>query len=162
MKKLGLFITMIALVASLAFAGGEAEKTEYVFGADATWPPFEFIDENGKLTGFDVELVELIGSKVDENFVAKNIPWDTIFAGLLNGQYDGVASGVTVTEERKKTIDFSDIYAQVGQVVIVPKDSKITGIDDLAGKKVGVQIGTTGEFALDDSSPFHSPCRNGK
>ena len=150
MKKLGLFITMIAVVATLAFAGGASEKTEYVFGADATWPPFEFIDEKGNLTGFDVELVELIGEKVNMNFVAKNIPWDTIFAGLLNGQYDGVASGVTVTEERMKTIDFSTVYAQVGQVVIVPMDSTITGINDLEGKKVGVQIGTTGDFALDD------------
>nr|CRY97758.1 hypothetical protein [uncultured prokaryote] len=73
-----------------------------------------------------------------------------IFAGLLNGQYDGVASGVTVTEERKQTIDFSTTYATVGQVVLVPTESSLTGIDDLAGKAVGVQIGTTGDLALDE------------
>lgn len=150
MKKTGFFIIVMALVAVCAFASGSKEKTEYIFGTDATWPPFEYIDEQGNLTGFDVELVELIGEKVGKNFVVKNIPWDTIFAGLLNGQYDAVASGVTITEDRMKTIDFSTVYAKVGQVVIVPTDSAITGIDDLAGKKVGVQIGTTGDLALDE------------
>lgn len=153
MKKILTLVLVAALALSAVFAGGSkevAEKDEYIFGTDATWAPFEFIDENGNLTGFDVELVSLIGEKVGKNFVAKNIAWDTIFAGLLNGQYDGVASGVTVTEERKQTIDFSTTYATVGQVVLVPTESSLTGIDDLAGKAVGVQIGTTGDLALDE------------
>ena len=107
MKKYAVIALVMLLVPFMAAASGTEEKTEYVFATDATWPPFEYIDENGNLTGFEVELVPMIGEAVGETFVVENIPWDTIFAGLRNGQYDGVASGVTITEERKATIDFS-------------------------------------------------------
>lgn len=150
MKKLTAILLM-ALCAFTAFAGGASEDDGvYVFAADATWPPFEFVDENGNLTGFEVELMPLIGEHVGVEMVVENIAWDTIFAGLANGQYDGVASGVTVTEERKQTMDFSMPIASQGQVVVVLQDSQIQSADDLNGKKVGVQIGTTGDFALDN------------
>lgn len=150
MKKLTALLIM-ALCAFTAFAGGASEDDGvYVFAADATWPPFEFVDENGNLTGFEVELMPLIGEHVGVEMVVENIAWDTIFAGLANGQYDGVASGVTVTEERKQTMDFSMPIASQGQVVVVLQDSPIQSADDLNGKKVGVQIGTTGDFALDN------------
>lgn len=150
MKKLTAILLM-ALCAFTAFAGGASEDDGvYVFAADATWPPFEFVDENGNLTGFEVELMPLIGEHVGVEMVVENIAWDTIFAGLANGQYDGVASGVTVTEERKQTMDFSMPIASQGQVVVVLQDSPIQSADDLNGKKVGVQIGTTGDFALDN------------
>ena len=119
MKKLTAILLM-ALCAFTAFAGGASEDDGvYVFAADATWPPFEFVDENGNLTGFEVELMPLIGEHVGVEMVVENIAWDTIFAGLANGQYDGVASGVTVTEERKQTMDFSMPIASQGQVVVV-------------------------------------------
>lgn len=150
MKKLTAILLM-TLCAFTAFAGGASEDDGvYVFAADATWPPFEFVDENGNLTGFEVELMPLIGEHVGVEMVVENIAWDTIFAGLANGQYDGVASGVTVTEERKQTMDFSMPIASQGQVVVVLQDSQIQSADDLNGKKVGVQIGTTGDFALDN------------
>ena len=136
------------------FAGGAketepAEKT-YIFAADATWPPLEFIDEKGNLTGFEVELMPAIGKEVGVQMTVKNIPWDTIFAGLANGAYDGVSSGVTVTEERKATMDFSTPILSNGQVVIIrtADKEKYLSINDLSGKKVGVQIGTTGDFSL--------------
>ncbi len=126
-----------------------ASKKTYVFAADATWPPFEFVDEKGVLTGFEVELIPAIGKAVGVDMTVKNVPWDTIFAGLANGAYDGVASGVTVTEERKASMDFSTPIISQGQIVIVPTASSVANIQDLNGKKVGVQIGTTGDFALD-------------
>ena len=152
MKKYAVIALVMLLVPFMAAASGTEEKTEYVFATDATWPPFEYIDENGNLTGFEVELVPMIGEAVGETFVVENIPWDTIFAGLRNGQYDGVASGVTITEERKATIDFSTPINNQGQVLIIPtaKASSIASIEDLPeGAKVGVQIGTTGDFALE-------------
>ncbi len=151
MKRFITAVLVIAASAACVFAGGSAEKTDgYVFATDATWPPFEFIDENGNLTGFEVELMPLIGEHVGVTMTVENIPWDTIFAGLANGQYDGVASGVTITEERKMTMDFSTPIASQGQVVIVMTESDVQSVNDLAGRKVGVQIGTTGDFALDD------------
>ena len=152
MKKYAVIALVMLLVPFMAAASGTEEKTEYVFATDATWPPFEYIDEAGNLTGFEVELVPMIGEAVGETFVVENIPWDTIFAGLRNGQYDGVASGVTITEERKATIDFSTPINNQGQVLIIPtaKASSIASIEDLPeGAKVGVQIGTTGDFALE-------------
>ncbi|MFA5448733.1 MAG: basic amino acid ABC transporter substrate-binding protein [Sphaerochaeta sp.] len=153
MKKKITLLLIVLLIASLSvFAGGKKEtKDGYVFASDATWPPLEFV-ENGVLTGFEVELIPLIGEKVGVTMTVKNIPWDTIFAGLANGAYDGVASGVTVTEERKATMAFSTPILEAGQVVIVrtADTAKYKGIEDLTGKSVGVQIGTTGDFALDD------------
>lgn len=155
MKKTLIITLTLLLALSTLFAGGTkeaaADKT-YVFAADATWPPLEFVDDNGRLTGFEVELMPLIGKAVGKDFIVKNIPWDTIFAGLANGAYDGVSSGVTVTEERKNTMDFSTPILSAGQVVIIRSADKdrIKGIEDLAGKKVGVQMGTTGDFVLDD------------
>ena len=154
MKKYAIIAVALLLIPFMAFASGSAEeeKSEYVFATDATWPPFEYIDENGNLTGFEVELVPMIGDAIGENFVVENIPWDTIFAGLRNGQYDAVASGVTITEERKATIDFSTPINNQGQVLIVTTEQAAStgSIDDLPeGAKVGVQIGTTGDFALE-------------
>lgn len=150
MRRIITFIAAAAALLCLAGCAAEEEDNVYTFATDATWPPFEFVDENGNLTGFEVELVPLIGEKAGVEMEVVNIPWDTIFAGLANGQYDGVASGVTVTEERKATMDFSSPIANQGQVVVVLADSPVQSIDGLAGKKVGVQIGTTGDFALDD------------
>lgn len=151
MKK-GLTVLIIVLSIFMLFSCSKKETAEkvYVFATDATWPPLEYIDESGNLTGFEVELVPMIGEKVGVKMVAKNIPWDTIFAGLANGQYDGVASGVSVTEDRKKTMDFSTPILEAGQVIIVKKDSTVKGIDDIKGLKVGVQIGTTGDLVLDN------------
>ena len=151
MKKLSI-VLIIVLSALMLFscAKKEEQNNVYVFAPDATWPPLEYIDESGNLTGFEVELVPMIGEKVGVKMEAKNIPWDTIFAGLANGQYDGVASGVSVTEDRKKTMDFSTPILEAGQVIIVKKASTVSGIDDIKGLKVGVQIGTTGDLVLDD------------
>ena len=155
MKKLSI-VLIIVLSALMLFSCAKKEEQNkvYVFATDATWPPLEYIDESGNLTGFEVELVPMIGEKVGVKMEAKNIPWDTIFAGLANGlangQYDGVASGVSVTEDRKKTMDFSTPILEAGQVIIVKKASTVSGIDDIKGLKVGVQIGTTGDLVLDD------------
>ena len=151
MKKI-MFALLIVLSALMLFSCAKKDETNkvYVFATDATWPPLEYIDESGNLTGFEVELVPMIGEKVGVKMEAKNIPWDTIFAGLANGQYDGVASGVSVTEDRKKTMDFSTPILEAGQVIIVKKSSTVKGIDDIKGLKVGVQIGTTGDLVLDN------------
>jgi len=153
-KAVVLMLCVLACAMSLS-AGGSRESTPasaktYVFAADATWPPLEFIDEKGNLTGFEVELMPAIGKEVGVSMTVKNIPWDTIFAGLANGAYDGVSSGVTVTEERKATMDFSTPILSNGQVVIIRSadSGKYKTINDLTGQKVGVQIGTTGDFSL--------------
>ncbi|AEC01962.1 transporter substrate-binding domain-containing protein [Parasphaerochaeta coccoides] len=149
-----LIISLVSVMAVGAAGSKESskEKTSYVFAANAAWPPLEYVDENGNVVGYEIELIQEIGKAVGKTFTIRNVAWDGIFAGLANGAYDGIASGVSVTEERKATMDFSTPILQVKQAIIVR--SGTTGIssgDDLVGKKVGVQIGTTGHIALEDT-----------
>ncbi len=155
MKKLVLLSVLFSvLFAGTIFAGGSGEKI-YVFATDSTWPPMEFINEDKELVGFDIDLMEAIAK--EENFKIEFIStgWDGIFAGLQNGEYDGIASSVTITEERKDSMDFSDPYFNAGQLLAIRKQdaSVVNGLDDLSGKMVGVQIGTSGSFLIEEEYP---------
>ena len=118
----------------------------------ATWPPMEFINQNKEIVGFDIDMLMAMGEAGGFEVEVKNTAWDGIFAGLANGNYDAVCSSVTITEERKKSMDFTDAYINAGQVVIVETStSGVTTLNDLKGMKVGAQIGTTGAFAVTDA-----------
>jgi polar amino acid transport system substrate-binding protein len=142
----------------LAFGGGNQEsssgsamtaKPKIVFATDATWPPMEFVNENKQIVGFDIDMINAAAKAAGFDAVFKNTAWDGIFAGLANGDYDAVVSSVTITDERKKTMDFSVPYINAGQVLVIRKDETgITTLDDLKGKQVGAQIGTTGAIAV--------------
>ena len=110
MKKLVALLLICLVAIATVFASGAKEDgtKSYTFAMNCEWPPLEYVDENGEITGFEVDLIKEMSkvSGVEMKYI--NTAWDTIFAGLANGQYNAVASGVTVTEERKKTIDFSD------------------------------------------------------
>ena len=120
------------------------------FGSDCTWPPLEFVDENGEIVGFEIDLIAAMSERSGIPMTVRNVAWDGIFAGLANGAYDAVASGVTVLEERKATMDFTTPILEVTQSIVVNSDNNsIKGEKDLAGKTIGVQIGTTGNFAVE-------------
>ena len=151
MKKLVIVILISLLAVFSLSASGNSEKEGYTFATNANWPPLEYVDENGEIVGFEIDLIKAISetSGVPMDYV--NTSWDTIFAGLANGQYDGIASGVTVTEERKQTIDFSTTIYQVTQSILTKKEnSDLTTVESLFGKTVGVQMGTTGHFAMEE------------
>ena len=151
MKKLVIVILISLLAVFSLSASGNSEKEGYTFATNANWPPLEYVDENGEIVGFEIDLIKAISetSGVPMDYV--NTSWDTIFAGLANGQYDGIASGVTVTEERKQTIDFSTTIYQVTQSILTKKEnSDLTTVESLSGKTVGVQMGTTGHFAMEE------------
>jgi len=127
------------------------ELPSFVFASDATWPPMEYVDDNGDIVGFDMDLLEAVAKAAGFEYEVKNTGWDGIFAGLANGAYDAIISSVTITEERKATMNFSDPYINAGQILIVPAGySGGDQLSDFAGKKVGVQQGTTGDFAVED------------
>ena len=128
---------------------GNNSKT-YVFATDATWPPMEFVDEEGNIAGFDMELLDAIAQASGFQYKIKNTSWDGIFSGLAKGAYDAVISSVTITEGRLATMDFSMPYVNAGQILVVPID--YTGgekLQNFGGKRVGVQRGTTGDFAVE-------------
>lgn len=124
-----------------------AEKVVTV-ATDATWPPMEMVDSNKNIVGFDIDYLNAVAKEAGFKVEFQNTAWDGIFAGIALGKYDAIASSVTITEERKKTMDFSLPYINAGQVLIVPKSSGVVVLSDLKGKKVGAQIGTTGAFEV--------------
>ena len=158
LKKI-LFVSLILLAAvSLLLVGCKKkeeapEKLHIVVATDATWPPMEMVDENKEIVGFDIDLMEAAAEKGGFTVEFQNTAWDGIFAGLAAGVYDAVISSVTITEERKKTMDFSVPYINAGQILILPQAT--SGVDELAdlkGKSVGAQIGTTGSFEVEKIS----------
>ncbi len=154
-KTLLLVLAVFFLLAPLfVFAGGQKEDSNtIVIATDATWPPMEFVDSDKNIVGFDIDFMNAVADAAGFKVEFKNTAWDGIFAGLANDEYDAVCSSVTITEERKKTMDFSIPYINAGQVLIVPADDNSTKtLADLKGKDVGAQIGTTGAFAIKDVS----------
>jgi polar amino acid transport system substrate-binding protein len=157
MKKTGIvLLIMLMVVGSFAFAQGQkeavgTEKDSYVFAGNAEWPPLEFVDEKGDVVGFEVDMLKEIEKISGKKITYRNVAWDGIFAGLANGAYDAVASGVSVTEERKATMDFSTPFMTITQAIIAPVDHpELKDLKSLAGKTVGTQMGTTGDLYLKD------------
>ncbi|KPN21814.1 MULTISPECIES: basic amino acid ABC transporter substrate-binding protein [Arthrobacter] len=122
--------------------------------SDIPYPPFEY-EENGEYVGFDMDLIKEIASGMGLEASIQDVGFDGLQGGtvLAAGQCDLGASAMTITEERQKNLTFSDPYYDSLQSILVPEGSDITGIEDLAGKKVGVQQGTTGEaYARDNAA----------
>lgn len=123
-----------------------AQRT-ITFASDCTWPPMEMMSEQKECIGFGPDLVNAMAAAGGFTAVIQNTAWDGIFAGLAMGRYDAISSSVSITEERKATMDFSDPYFEVKQGVVVREGSDIKSEADLVGKTLGAQIGTTGYFA---------------
>ncbi len=123
-------------------------------GTNAEYQPFEFVDENGNIVGFDIDIVNAIAERAGFKPEFINTKWDGIFVALANGEFDAVASSVTITDERKKSIDFSEPYFNAGQAIATTADNTaITGPESLTeGVKVGVQLGTTGDIWLTENT----------
>ena len=115
-----------------------------VVGIDNTYPPMEYVDKNGKTVGFDIELAKAIGEKMGRKVEFVNSSWDAIFAGLDADKYDLVISSVGVNKDRQEQLALSNPYLANQQVIISSKSGKqIKSVEELAGKKVGVQVSTT-------------------
>ncbi len=150
MKKLFWLVPLGLLALILVTAGCSSKSSTVKVATDATWPPFEVVDENTKeIVGLDIDLFKAIAEKEGLKLEFVNVSWDPLLAGMAQGTYDAAISSITITEERKKDMLFSDPYFAAGQIVTVRADSTITGKDGLAGKKVGAQLGTTGAFEVE-------------
>jgi len=123
--------------------------------SDIPYKPFEYEDENGEYVGFDIDLLTAIAKKLDLKISVQDVGFDALQSGttLAAGTCDVGASAMTITDERKANIDFSDPYYDSLQSLLVRSDSGIKSIDDLAGKNVGVQQGTTGESYAGEHAP---------
>jgi polar amino acid transport system substrate-binding protein len=147
--KTSRFALALLIITALALPIGAQAKAKITFGSDCTFPPMEMVDANKNIIGFDIDMINAVANAAGFEAVIKNVAWDGIFAGLSNGEYDAILSSVTITDERKGTMDFSAPYVNAGQVIVVPKaTANVTKPEDLKGKIVGVQISTTGDIAV--------------
>jgi polar amino acid transport system substrate-binding protein len=120
----------------------------YTVGTDAAYAPFESQNEKGEIVGFDIEVVQAIAAKGGFEVKFANTPWEGIFNALAQGDRDLLVSAITITDERRQTMDFSDPYFDAAQLIAVKENSKVTKFADLKKLKVGVQTGTTGDEAV--------------
>ncbi len=118
-------------------------------GTNAEFPPFEYMGDDGQPDGFDMALVKEIGEKLGVEVQIENMEFASLVTSI-GSKIDIAAAGMTVTEERKQTVDFTDTYYEAVQYVILPVDSEIKAAADLVGKTIGVQLGTTGDFIASD------------
>ena len=151
MKRQILVLFTLLFILSLlvsACAGSSSQKEKVVVAMDATWPPFEYLDESSKeIIGFDVDLMKAIAEKAGLDVEFTNVSWDPLLAGMSTCQYDAAISAMTITEERKQQFLFSDPYFEAGQIITVRIDeTEITGKDTLVGHVVGAQLATTGDI----------------
>ena len=155
--KKGLIVSMIgALTIGLVSCGDKEEnstamdKDELVLGFDDTFVPMGFKGDDGEYTGFDIELAESISEKLGKEIVLQPIDWSMKESELKNGNIDFIWNGLSVTEERKKSMDFSKSYLKNRQVIITLSDSDINPKEDLKGKKVAAQDQSSAVDAIGD------------
>ncbi|NOZ30035.1 MAG: basic amino acid ABC transporter substrate-binding protein [Chloroflexi bacterium] len=139
--------TPVAPAESEAAPAGETAKVKIKVGMNAEYPPFEFVDESGNIVGFDVDLIDALAKRAGFDYELINTKWDGIFAALASGEFDVVCSAVTITEERAQIVDFTDPYFNAGQsIAVLATNDEIKSVEDLKGKRIGVQLGTTGDI----------------
>ena len=157
MKKRILSIALVAVMAAMMLcACGKKESGMTVnegvltMATNAYFPPYEYY-EGEEIVGIDADIAKAVADKLGLEFKIEDMEFDSIITSVQTGKTDMGLAGMTVTDERKQSVNFSDTYATGIQVVIVTEDSDIASVDDLEGKKIGVQLSTTGDiYASDD------------
>ena len=144
MKKL-----LIGLVGAAMICGCGEKDNSLKMITEATFPPYEFL-RGQEIAGIDVEICRAVAKKLNRPFKAETVDFDSVIPAVISGKADLAAAGITVTEDRKKNVDFSIPYVKTGIVVIYKKSNPFKNIEQLKGKKIGVQGGTTSEtFVLE-------------
>lgn len=158
MKKKILSIALVAVMAAtMLCACGKKESSGMTvnegvltMATNAYFPPYEYYDGE-TIVGIDADIAKAVADKLGLELKIEDMEFDSIITAVQTGKVDMGLAGMTVTDERKQSVNFSDSYATGIQVVIVPEGSDIATVDDLKGKKIGVQLSTTGDtYAKDD------------
>lgn len=156
MKKLMTLALIAIVILAPCFATGSKEETSeevvYNVASSCDYPPLEYIDDNGNMVGYEIELLEEISKVTGVKFNIVNVAFDGIIAGIQGGQYDIGASGFTITEDRAKVVDFTDPNGAFTLAIVTKNETEgLVDEKSLIGKKVGVQIGTTCQFACEEA-----------
>ncbi len=157
MKKIFIYAILGCALLALAFSmgcAGPKEAGEVVMGTNADFPPFEFRNEQNEVDGFDVDIAKAVAGKLGKELVIEDMEFGGLTQALNSKRIDMAIAGMTITEERKKEVNFSEPYYNAGQTVVVLEDeTEIKGVDDLEGKIIAVQLGTTGDMEAHDRFP---------
>lgn len=151
MKKLTAVLLTVGVAASMALTGCGSkkesldEKDTLVMATNAEFPPYEYYDGD-TIIGIDAEIAQAICDELGKELVIEDMAFDSIITAVTSGKADFGAAGMTITPKREKNVLFTDTYAQASQVVIVKEGSDIKTPDDVTGKTIGVQLGTTGDI----------------
>lgn len=153
-----MIVTVLLLTMALVVTGcgskstsGDGEKRVLKVATDATYAPMEYMDENGNIVGLDIDIVKEIAKAAGFEVEFINYGWEPLFVAVKNGEVDFAVSSITINDKRKKDgYDFSEPYFYANQQILVPEGSEITGVKDLEGKKISVQIGTTGHIIMQE------------
>lgn len=150
-KRVRLVLSLLVLCMLFSLTGcGKTESTNktLLVGTNAEFPPFEYIDNDGNPDGFDIALIKAIGEEMGYDVTIKNMEFKSLIASITTGGLDASIAGMTVTEDRKQNVDFSDAYYTATQYIVLPINSTITSLAELDGKRIAVQEGTTGDFLV--------------
>ncbi len=151
-KILSVALTLVMSIASLTGCGSSSSD-KIVFGTNAEFPPFEYIKANGVIDGYDgidMAIASKIGEISGKDVEIANMEFDSLLVAIQNGQIDAAIAGMTATEERAKTVDFSTPYYTATQVMVVKEGSDIKTAADMEGKAIAVVQGYTGETVVQD------------
>lgn len=156
MKKVLSMLLVAVCTMGLAACGGSSEggsedsgDDTLVMATNAEFPPYEY-HEGDEVVGIDVDIASAIAEELGMELKVEDMAFDSIIPAVTSGKADIGAAGMTVTPDREESVAFTDTYAHATQVIIVKEDSDITGPDDLVGKTIGVQLGTTGDLYATD------------
>ena len=152
-KFISILLAVVLVIGCVSiFAGCEPKPKNgtLVMGTNAAFAPYEFIDSKGDFAGIDVDIAKAIAKELDMELVIKDMEFESLLLAVQEDTVDIVLAGLTVDDERKEKVDFTQTYATGKQVIIVKENSAIASADDLTGKTIGVQSGTTGDMYCTD------------
>ena len=153
MRRLAIIVGAALLVGGFGLATAQdLGGRTLVVGSDTTYPPFETVNQDGDIVGYDIDVLTAICERVNCVVQFQTTAWDGIFAALANGEFDVVASGVTITAERDEVVDFTDSYFSVDQAVAVRVEDEALTLDDFVNGDLvfGAQNGTTNAIVAED------------
>ncbi len=165
-KKLLVMMTAMVLAACTltACGGGSAKGDTLTFGTNPEFPPFEYVTSSGvigEFDGIDMAIAKQIAEENGMTVAMESMEFDSLLVALQNGQIDAVIAGMTATDERRETVDFSTPYYTATQVMIVKEDSDIATAADMADKKICVVQGYTGEVCVQDMGYSYEAFKKG-
>ena len=149
MKK---FFVVFSLLSILVITGCGKNENELVLVTEAGFAPYEYY-EDGEIVGVDIEIARIIASRLNKELVIKDVSFDFLINEVKSGKADFAAAGISITDERKKEVDFTKEYTISNQVVVVKKNSSLKSFDELKNKKIAVQLGTVADLYVEENYP---------